>query len=135
MNLRNKAWKIYPYPCIVQFRFLEPGINECGEYNEVIERLRKGQKLLNMACCFGQTTRRLVADGAPSENIYTYDLQPDFIELGYKLFNNREKLRTKFLVAEIFDLSSPPKDFQGSVDMVYAGLFFPDMSTIKPLSY
>jgi SAM-dependent methyltransferase len=124
VNLRNEAWKIHPYPCIGQFRFLEPGIDDCNEYAEVIERLRNGQKLLDMACCFGQTTRRLVADGAPSENIYGCDLQSSFIDLGYKLFNDRDKLRTKFLVADIFDPSSPLKDLQGSVDMVYTGSFF-----------
>jgi SAM-dependent methyltransferase len=124
VNLRNEAWKIHPYPCIGQFRFLEPGINVCPEYNEVIERLRKGQKLLDMACCFGQTTRRLVADGAPSENIYACDLQADFIELGYKLFKDRDKLRTKFLVADIFDPSSPLMELQKNVDIIYTGSFF-----------
>jgi SAM-dependent methyltransferase len=124
VKLRNEAWQIHPYPCIGQFRFLEPGIDECDEYAEVVERLRNGEKLLDMACCFGQTTRRLVADGAPSENIYGCDLQPDFIELGFKLFNDREKLQTKFLVADIFDPSSPLKALQGSVNMVYTGSFF-----------
>jgi SAM-dependent methyltransferase len=124
VNLRDEAWKIFPYPCIGQFRFLEAGLTDCEEYGEVIERLQKGQKLLDMACCFGQTIRHLVADGAPSENIYGCDLQTDFIELGYKLFQDRDKLRTKFLVADIFDSSSPLKDLQGIIDIVYAGSFF-----------
>jgi len=124
VNLRNEAWRIHPYPCIGQFRFLEPGIDELDEYAEVIERLRKGEKLLDMACCFGQTTRRLVADGAPSENIYGCDLEKDFMDLGYGLFNDRDRLKTKFMVADIFDPSSPLKDLQGSFDMIYAGSFF-----------
>jgi SAM-dependent methyltransferase len=124
VNLRNEAWKTFQYPCIGQFRFLEAGITEFEEYSEVIERVRKGQKLLDMACCFGQTIRQLVADGAPSENMYGCDLQSEFMELGYKLFQDRDKLRTKFLVADIFDASSPLKDLQGSFDIVYAGLFF-----------
>jgi SAM-dependent methyltransferase len=124
VSLRDEAWKIFPYPCIGQFRFLEAGVTNCEEYDEVIERLRKGQKLLDMACCFGQTVRQLVADGAPSENIYGCDLQSDFIELGYKLFQDRDKLRTKFLVADIFDASSPLKDLQGSFDIIYTGSFF-----------
>jgi SAM-dependent methyltransferase len=124
VTLRNEAWEVFPYPCIGQFRFLEAGVDDCDEYNEVVERLRKGQKLLDMACCFGQTIRQLVADGAPSDNIYGCDLQSDFIELGYKLFKDRDKLRTKFLVADIFDPTSPLHDLRGQVDIVYAGSFF-----------
>jgi SAM-dependent methyltransferase len=124
VEVRDEAWKIFPYPCIGQFRFLEAGLTDCEEYGEVIERLQKGQKLLDMACCFGQTIRHLVADGAPSENIYGCDLQSDFIELGYKLFQDRDKIRAKFLIADIFDASSPLKDHERTFDIVYTGSFF-----------
>ena len=124
VNVRNDAWKIFPYPCIGQFRFLEAGLTECLEYDEVVERLRTGQKLLDMGCCFGQTVRQLVVDGAPAENTYGCDLQPDFIELGYRLFKDRDKLQTKFLVADIFDSASPLHDLKGHLDVVYAGSFF-----------
>jgi SAM-dependent methyltransferase len=124
VNLRNEAWKIFPYPCIGQFRFLEAGIDGCVEYDEVVQRLCKGQKLLDMACCFGQTIRQLVKDGAPSDSIYGCDLQPDFIELGYKLFKDRDKLHAKFLVADIFDPSSRLQDLRGQIDMIYTGSFF-----------
>jgi SAM-dependent methyltransferase len=124
VTVRNEAWKIFPYPCIGQFRFLEPGIDELDEYREAVERLQGGQKLLDMACCFGQTIRRLVADEAPGENIYGCDLQPDFIQLGYKLFKDRGKLKSNFLTADIFDPRSSLVDLKGQVDIVYAGSFF-----------
>lgn len=126
VKVRNEAWKIFPYPCLGQFRFLEAGLDQCAEYNEVIDRLQRGQRLLDMACCVGQTVRQLVADGAPAQNIYGCDLQPDFIEIGYRLFKDRDKLETKFLVADIFDPGSAlqDSDIRGKVDMVYAGSFF-----------
>ncbi|KAF2818717.1 hypothetical protein CC86DRAFT_308460 [Ophiobolus disseminans] len=124
VNVRNDAWKVHPYPCIGQFRFLEPGLDGIEEYEEVVKRLQDGQKLLDMACCFGQTIRQLVADGAPADNIYGCDLQPDFIELGYKLFKDRDKLQTKFLVADVFDTESALNDLKGDLDIVYAGSFF-----------
>jgi SAM-dependent methyltransferase len=124
-KLRDEAWKVHPYPCIGQFRFLKPSFSELpNEYDEIVERLRKGQKLLDMACCFGQTIRQLANGGAPSENIYGCDLQPDFIDLGYSLFKDREKLKTKFLVADIFDSQSALTEVKGQIDMVYAGSFF-----------
>lgn len=124
VRLRDEAWQIFPYPCIGQFRFLESGIDGLREYDEVVKRLREGQTLLDMACCFGQTIRLLVNDGAPSENIYGCDIHNEFIELGYKLFNDRDKLRTKFVVADIFDSSSSLTDLRGQMDMIYTGYFF-----------
>jgi SAM-dependent methyltransferase len=124
VKLRDEAWKVHPYPCIGQFRFLDPSFTDLDEYDEVVDRLRKGQKLLDMACCFGQTIRQLVDGGAPGENIYGCDLQPDFIELGYKLFKDRDRLQAKFLVADIFDPNSALADLRGQIDMVYAGSFF-----------
>ncbi|KAH7078706.1 hypothetical protein BKA63DRAFT_563381 [Paraphoma chrysanthemicola] len=126
IQVRNEAWNVHPYPCLGQFRFLEAGLDQCEEYNEVVERLCSGQKLLDMACCVGQTIRQLVADGAPSKNIYGCDLQPNFIELGYKLFRDRDKLETRFLVADIFDPNSALQDpnVKCKLDMIYAGSFF-----------
>lgn len=124
VHLRDEAWRIFPYPCIGQFRFLEPGIDGLREYDEVVKRLREGETLLDMACCFGQTIRQLVNDGAPSENTCGCDLQKDFIELGYKLFKDRDKLRTKFVVADILDSSSSLHDLRGQMDMIYTGSFF-----------
>lgn len=125
VQLREKAWKVHPYPCIGQFRFLDPSFSELpDERKEIVERLRKGQKLLDMACCVGQTIRTLANDGAPTENMYGCDLQSDFIELGYELFRDREKLKTRFLIADIFDPQSALMGIKGQVDMVYAGSFF-----------
>lgn len=124
VKVRNDAWKVHPYPCIGQFRFLEAGLDGSEEYEEVVKRLQEGQKILDMACCFGQTIRQLIADGAPARNIIGCDLQADFIELGYKLFKDRDKLQTEFLVADIFDPASVLIDLKGDVDMIYAGSFF-----------
>jgi SAM-dependent methyltransferase len=124
VKVRDEAWKVHPYPCIGQFRFLEPSFTDLDEYDEVVERLRQGQKLLDLACCFGQTIRQLVDGGAPGENIYGSDLQSDFIELGYKLFRDRDRLQARFLVADIFDSNTALTDLSGHIDMIYAGSFF-----------
>ncbi|PSN60748.1 hypothetical protein BS50DRAFT_197398 [Corynespora cassiicola Philippines] len=124
VNLRDEAWQIFPYPCIGQFRFLDLSLRQTAEYAEVLERLKKGQKLLDMACCFGQEVRQLVYDGAPSENIYGCDLRQEYIELGYKLFGDRDTLQAKFLTADIFDENSALAKLRGQFDMIYAGSFF-----------
>lgn len=125
VKVRDEAFEIFPYPCIGQFRFLNPSFSELRpEFHEVVKRLCEGQKLLDMACCFGQTIRQLVAGGAPAANIYGCDLEPGFIDLGYKLFKDRGTLQSKFMAADIFDPSSELTSVKGQLDMVFAGSFF-----------
>ncbi|KAL6703698.1 hypothetical protein ACN47E_009392 [Coniothyrium glycines] len=125
VRLRDEAWKVHPYPCIGQFRFLEPSFTHLKNgFSESVDRLGKGQRFLDMACCFGQTIRELVAAGAPAENIYGCDLQADFIDLGYRLFKDGGKLKANFLMADIFDASSTLQDLKGKIDIIFAGSFF-----------
>ena len=58
-------------------------------------------RLLDIGCCFGQDERKLVADGAPPQNIYGADLHRGFIELDYDLFLDWEKLTSKFFTGDV----------------------------------
>lgn len=55
-------------------------------YPEVLERVKHGEKFLDLGCCFGQELRQLVADGAPSANTYGSDLWGGFFSVGYLAF-------------------------------------------------
>ncbi|KAJ4286838.1 hypothetical protein N0V90_013091 [Kalmusia sp. IMI 367209] len=124
IKVRDEAWSIFPYPCIGQFRFLDLSMKNTEEYAEILERLAKGQRLLDMACCFGQEIRQLVVDGAPSESIYGCDLRKEYVELGYQLFRDRDRLHSQFVTANIFDESSSLVELRGTFDIVYTGSFF-----------
>ncbi|CAI6336127.1 unnamed protein product [Periconia digitata] len=124
VNVRNESWKVYPYPCIGRFRFLDLGLVNFEEYGEVLDRLRGGQRLLDLGCCFGQEIRKLVADGAPADNLYGCDLKKEFTELGYKLFEDRDRLSARFLAADIFEEDSELSTLKGTLDIVYTGSFF-----------
>ncbi|USP82435.1 hypothetical protein yc1106_09709 [Curvularia clavata] len=125
VKIRDEAWKIHPYPCIGQFRFVEPSFKHLAkEFEEIVQRLHNGEKFLDMACCFAHAVRELVHAGAPAKNIYGCDLQSDFIELGYKLFQDRDRLPSKFITADIFDPSSALAEYQGYFDIVHAAKFF-----------
>lgn len=119
---RARAWKIYPYPCIGRCRFLEFALSRSARYRDVLDRLKSGQKLLDLGCCFGQDIRKLVQDGAPACNLVGADVRKDFMELGYDLFLDRSTLSTKFLVADIFDISTL-NDVAGEIDIVHIGSF------------
>ncbi|KAJ9249617.1 hypothetical protein DTO207G8_6591 [Paecilomyces variotii] len=124
-KVRDRAFAIFPYPCIGMFRFLDLSIPTSPYYNEVIERLRAGEIFLDLGCCFGQELRQLAFDGAPSENLYGSDLRLDFMELGYDLFLDKDKLKSRFIASDIFDPASALlKELSGKVDIIHTGSFF-----------
>lgn len=60
LKIRDAGWEVYRYPCIGQFRFLDLSLGKAKQYPEVLERVNRGQRLLDLGCCFGQDVRRLV---------------------------------------------------------------------------
>lgn len=74
--------------------------------------------VLDLGCCFGQDLRRLAADGAPSENMYASDLRPELWELGYDLFRDRERMKARFIEADILDPITPLRELKGKIDII-----------------
>lgn len=100
---RDKAWRKYKYPCIGLYTFLEFGISTLPQYEQVLSRTKQGEKLLDLGCCMGQDIRKLVFDGAPAENVSATELEPEFIDLGFELFRDKERLeRTTFTTGDFF---------------------------------
>lgn len=94
------------------------------QYNEIVSRVQDGEKLLDLGCCFGQELRRLIFDGAPAENLYGADLRPEFFDLGYELFLDREKCQAKFIAADLFEEPEELMALSGKLSIIYAGAFF-----------
>jgi len=88
-----------------------------------LTRLKEGASLLDLGCCCAQDLRKLVHDGAPSENLWGAELKGDFLELGYELFLDRETLKAHFMEADIFDAEGPLKQLEGEMDFIQIGLF------------
>jgi len=114
----------FPYPCIGMFRFLNMNSPSSPYYPEIIQRLKNGEKLLDLGCCFGQELRQMVFDGAPAENLYGSDLRMDFMELGYDLFLDKDKLTSQFIAADVFDPESDLKQLEGKIDIIQSSSFF-----------
>ena len=138
---RERAWDIHPFPCIGLFYFIDLSITSLPAYYEALARVKTGQKMLDMACCFGQVLRKMVSlrypdcyitanpkyqeyDGAPSANLYGTDLHSDFIRLGYDLFLDKHRFDATFLTADIFDDNSDLNQIDGQMDVIHASAFF-----------
>ncbi|KAJ5675616.1 hypothetical protein N7462_008513 [Penicillium macrosclerotiorum] len=124
-DLRDRAFAVFPYPCIGAFRFLDMSICQSPVYPEILERLKSGQKLLDVGCAVGQELRQLSFEGVPSENLYAADLRRDFYDIGFDLFKDRDHLKSEFIEADIFDTNSDlVKQLTGKMDIVNAASLF-----------
>ncbi|KAK4646999.1 uncharacterized protein QC761_0024760 [Podospora bellae-mahoneyi] len=121
-TIRDQAWEILPYPCIGVFRFLDFPACLSPAYPEVLERVRAGETFLDLGCCFGQDIRKLVHDGAPSDNIIGVDTESRFIDLGYELFGDRERLKVHFCTGDVF-AEDFLAEYRGRVDIIFLGSF------------
>ncbi|KAI2895239.1 hypothetical protein CBS63078_4254 [Aspergillus niger] len=125
-QVRDRAFAVFPYPCIGSFRFLDISISNSSAYSEILSRLKDTSDIyLDLGCAMGQDIRHLVHQGAPQSQIYGSDLYSKFIDLGYELFADRDTLSCEFITSDIFDDSSELFQRLGEkVDMINAASFF-----------
>ncbi|KAF8732670.1 hypothetical protein AX14_004106 [Amanita brunnescens Koide BX004] len=104
--VRDKAFKIYPYPCIKRLGLRL--IRQSAEYRRILQlaKERKDAILLDVGCCFGNDLRKAVADGWPVENVIGFDLRKEFWNFGHDLFlDTPETFPAGFVAGDIFDPS------------------------------
>lgn len=88
--------------------------------------MRDGATFLDVGSGLGQDLRRLVADGAPSENTFGLDIDKTLVELGFELFRDHQNFMTKFIYGDIFEQDDLCgwNELQGSMDIIYVSAFF-----------
>ncbi|KAL8768200.1 MAG: hypothetical protein Q9209_005509 [Squamulea sp. 1 TL-2023] len=92
-SIRDKAWGIFPWPCVGEFWFLSFGLAKHPLYrNMVLPRLRAGQTLLDIGTCLGQDLRKCIFDGAPADNLYASDIFSEYENLAYELWRDQDRL-------------------------------------------
>ncbi|KAK8091035.1 Type I Iterative PKS [Apiospora phragmitis] len=127
--IRDKAWDIYPYPCIGQFRFLNLTLYKQPAYPAMLKRLQAGEaRYLEIGFGLGQDLRKLVADGAPGQSVYGSELEAGFVDLSYELWRDRATLQAHLAQGDaLSDLSAGDgggmlSRLQGTVDYLYLGM-------------
>lgn len=72
-------------------RFLGCHLSRLPFYPRVLARLRSHSTgaFLDAGCCVGQELRHLMRRAkVPPQNLYGFDLEPGFFDVGYKLFRD-----------------------------------------------
>jgi ubiquinone/menaquinone biosynthesis C-methylase UbiE len=95
-----------------------------------MERLkapRSTETFLDVGCCLGHVVRQLIAEGVSSERLYGTDLQPRFLDLGYELFRDRDRIKNRatFVAGDMLQENDVRLEkLTGKVDIIYASAFF-----------
>ncbi|KAI1456376.1 hypothetical protein F4805DRAFT_432558 [Annulohypoxylon moriforme] len=118
VKLRNEAYTYFPYPCIGTFRFLGFDLAAHYAYHEhVLSPLKAPYSddaieplFLDLGTCFGQDLRRLAYDGALVHRLWASDVEPRFIDLGFRLFNDADKFPKDHFLCPGNLLSNSPDD-------------------------
>ncbi|KAI9884266.1 MAG: hypothetical protein M1823_003956 [Watsoniomyces obsoletus] len=132
---REQAWRIFQYPCIGLFHFLDLAITVSPAYPAIISHLKDapsqdedpnaGPFLLDLGCCFGQAIRAVIHDGVPASRVYGLDINDEFIGLGYDLFQDRDRLANQFLIGDILASSADTdpglNKIRNRMDYIWAG--------------
>ncbi|KAI1132270.1 hypothetical protein F5Y10DRAFT_218493 [Nemania abortiva] len=116
--IRDKAWDIRAYPCIGLGSWLTPQLCRLPVYSDILKRVNEGVTLMDVGTFVGHDLRRLVYDGAPSDNLYGVDIVNHF-DVGYEFFRDREHFKGHFIEADILSTASPElMALKGQVDIV-----------------
>ncbi|KAF2964108.1 hypothetical protein GQX73_g9471 [Xylaria multiplex] len=128
-EIRDKAWAVFPYGAIGSFKFLDmnPTLKD-PLFQTVTKRLKSSgstEAFLDVGCCLGHVIRQLISEGVPSERLYGTDLQPNFLDLGYDLFRDRDTSKATFVSGDMLREEDPGHEtLIGKVDIIYASAFF-----------
>jgi len=130
-EIRDKAWRTRPYPCVGSYAFLATPMLQTPLLEALVTRLQNGEKLIDLGTCFGQELRILASAGAPTENMFALDLVSEFWTLSFELFRDRDKMKAHFIKEDFMSTvdALPAQDvglrrLEGKVNIIHAGYFF-----------
>ncbi|KOC16897.1 hypothetical protein AFLA70_228g001690 [Aspergillus flavus AF70] len=102
--IAKRGWDKLHYPCFKMCLFLHFDLAQSPIYDEILSRVKNGSVVFDLGCGLGQDIRRLVYDGAPPENLIGLDIYQEYIDLGFELFHDRDRLSsTTFIARDFFD--------------------------------
>ncbi|KAH8693009.1 hypothetical protein BGW36DRAFT_399749 [Talaromyces proteolyticus] len=121
--IARKGWDILRYPCFQKFLFLHLDLSRSPVYNRILKEIQAGNLFLDLGCGLGQDIRRLVQDGAPAEHLIGLDLERDYINLGFELFNDQQKLRSVFLAQDFAEDTPEISRLAKRIKIINSGYF------------
>ncbi|KAL4809451.1 hypothetical protein BDV18DRAFT_132099 [Aspergillus unguis] len=106
-------------------RFLSFHLSRHPLHDRVLEHLRNNPDagFLDAGCCVGQELRYLSHQGIPGRQLFGLDLEQPFIDLGYQLFQDKDRLDATFAIGNLIkdkDSEALTKSLGQKIDVVFA---------------
>ena len=103
------------------FWFLLFAVTEFSQYDEILTRLKSGQKVLDVGAGIGQELRAFASDGAPPDAMAATDYQRGLWDVGYDLFQDRESFSgCNFIEADFINGGDQLVRLHGKFDVILA---------------
>ncbi|KAI1775306.1 hypothetical protein F4818DRAFT_46075 [Hypoxylon cercidicola] len=126
-RVREEAWKVFPWPCVGEFWFIQQGLLRHPDYSRILERLTATTptpRFLDLGTCLGQDVRTLAHDGAPLSGLYGADVFAGFKDAGYSLFKDSDRLGpSHFITGDIFSDVDDLAKSRGTWDIIHIAMF------------
>ncbi|KAI5459043.1 hypothetical protein BGZ63DRAFT_361579 [Mariannaea sp. PMI_226] len=126
-SIRDKAWAAARFPCVGRWSFTNLRFIEGPTFEAVIARLKKPESsdiLLDVACGLGQVIRKLITEGVDPTKLYGTDLLSEYLDLGFELFRDRDRLHENFIAADLLQSETGLSVLHEKVTMIHAANFF-----------
>ncbi|KAI0389435.1 hypothetical protein F5Y17DRAFT_123274 [Xylariaceae sp. FL0594] len=129
-SIRERGFAAAAYPCIGLFRFTILTLATHPLYDTILETLKRPDATyIDIGCCFAQDLRKPVADGIDSEKLTGLDTAARLMELGYDLFQDRETLKSQFVIANVFEVEGSSQEEwkkleEKKFDVLHCSAFF-----------
>ena len=129
-ELVRRVWlavkaKYHTYRCIQSLSFLKPKVQNLEAYSKLLDVYREQGKVkvMDLGCCFGQETRKLIVDGIPPEMIWAVDVIDGYWTAGKELFNDQED--SKHRIEHVHTVFADPcaADVDGDISRVLTADF------------
>ncbi|KAI0737400.1 hypothetical protein C8Q80DRAFT_1212744 [Daedaleopsis nitida] len=133
--VQREACVLKPYACLVHFRFTDLRLNRIEPGYQQLLALGKSRPnpiLVDIGCCMGVDSRKVVFDGYPRDSVIATDIVPEFWVIGHKLFRSTpETFPVPFISGDVFDPA-----FLETVSPTYAkpAAPAPKLTAVKTLS-
>ena len=120
---QTRAWAVSPYPSVGQLTWLNPYIVLHPSHERILSRLKAGASIIDCGCMIAPDLRQLAYEGAPTNKMFGFDIEPRFFDIGYDFYNDRSTFQGTLLEADIFKSQSPLKDLEGQIDIIWCAKF------------
>jgi SAM-dependent methyltransferase len=120
----TKGWAMIAFPCFSRITFMHFDIPLFQNYPQILQRLREGEKFMDVGCGLGQQLRFLAYQGVSTENLFGVDISKPFVDLGYKLFKDSETFKATFILSDLLEPGPELDSVRGQISIMFAGFFF-----------